>query len=246
MSLLPGTRFRPRRLVAVATLCTALMVASNATATTLIVNAQDDLYNAGAGGFDGNSPGFIDVTGLASITFAVAPGTVTVNGGTQNDADGVGSVSGEFNTGGNSISGITVPTAGFVAGVFEGATLRATPAALNFTSGTPGSLSFASLSPLLHQAFFIGDGRTGDATGATQIFYVPTGATPLYLGLTDACGYSGGPSCFSDNSGTFTVTAEGVGVVGGVTEPATWALLLIGFGSIGAATRARRFNSVTA
>ena len=29
----------------------------------------------------------------------------------------------------------------------------------------------------------------------------------LYLGLTDACGYSGGPSCYDDNPGSFTVTA---------------------------------------
>lgn len=236
-----------RRLVI--TTVTSVLLAGAAAAATVVVNAQDDLYNAGLGGFDGLMPKFIDVTGLTSITFSVAPGTVTVNGGTQNDADGIGSLSGEFNTGGNSISGITVPTAGFIAGVFEGATLLlVTPTALNFTNGNPGTTSFASLSPLLQQAFFIGDGRTGDATGATQTFYVPTGATKLYLGLTDACGYSGGPSCFGDNSGTFTVTTQGTGpVIGGVPEPATWAMLLIGFGGIGVTSRARRFSkSVTA
>jgi hypothetical protein len=215
---------------------------AGARAATVVVGAQDDLYNAGGGGFDGLAPQAVNVAGLSSITFSVSTGaTVTVNGGTYNDADGGGSVQGELNTGGNSISGITAPTAGFIAGVFEGATLGATPAALSFVSGgTPGTVGFSSLSPSLQQAFFIGDGLTGDGTGATQTFYIPTGATTLYLGLTDACGYSGSPSCFGDNFGSFTVTTSGAAMSGGVPEPATWAMMLGGFGGLGAAMRSRR------
>ncbi|UAJ12770.1 PEPxxWA-CTERM sorting domain-containing protein [Polymorphobacter megasporae] len=208
-------------------------------ASMVVVNANNDLYNANGVVFDGTAPQSINVAGLSSITFSVSKGsTVTVNGGTLNDADGIGSLSGEYNTGGASISGISSPTAGFIAGVFEGSSIgMTTPAALNFTVG---GTSFGSLSPLLQQSFFIGDGRTGDAAGATQTFYVPTGAKTLYLGLTDACGYSGSPSCFGDNSGVFTVTANGTGpVVGGVPEPTTWALLLTGFGCVGYASRRR-------
>jgi len=219
--------------------------ASLTSAANVVVNAQNDLYNAGLGGFDGSAPQAIDVTGLKSISFTVSAGrTVTVNGSTLNDADGIGSLSGEYNSGGNGISAITAPTAGFIAGVFFGTTLNlAAPAALNFTtSGT----NFASLSPLIQQSFFIGDGKTGDATGATQTFYVPTGAKTLYLGLTDACSYSGGPSCFGDNGGAFTVTAAGSAPVGGVPEPAAWALMLAGFGLTGVVARRRRGTVVAA
>ncbi|THD57485.1 PEPxxWA-CTERM sorting domain-containing protein [Phenylobacterium sp.] len=221
--------------------------ASAAQAATVTVNASDDLYNLSGASLPGDSAVAINVTGLTSLTFSASTGaTVTVNGGNYNDADGAGSVSGEFNTGANGISGITTSTAGFLAGTFvSGSPSPTAPTALDFSGGT----SFASLSPLLQQAFFIGDGLTGDATGATQTFYVPTGATTLFLGLTDACGYSGAPSCFSDNFGSFSVTtarvATGAGM-GGVPEPASWALMIAGFGGAGAALRQRRRTPVFA
>ena len=75
---------------------------------------------------------------------------------------------------------------------------------------------------------------------------MPTGAKTLYLGLTDACSYSGGPSCFGDNGGAFTVTAAGSAPVGGVPEPAAWALMLAGFGLTGVVARRRRGTVVAA
>jgi hypothetical protein len=112
------------------------------------------------------------------------------------------------------------------------------PASLDFTSSGLGT-AFSSLSPLAQQAFFIGDGLTGDGTGSTQTFYVPTGATTLYLGLTDACNYNGAPNnCYTDNEGYFTLTTNGV-AAGGVPEPATWAMMLVGIGGLGAAMRRR-------
>jgi hypothetical protein len=233
----------PFQLRAIAAALGLLAFGASVSAATVSVGGTADLYNGTSpGAYDGTAPVAIDVTGLTSISFSVSTGqTVTVNGGNYNDADGVGSVSGEFNTGTSTLSGITAPTAGFLAGAFVGTTLSAAPTALDFSvSGT----SFASLSPELQQAFFIGDGRTGDASGAVQTFYVPAGATTLYLGLTDACGYSGGPSCFSDNAGAFSVTTQGVtSTLPAVPEPANTALLLGGLGAIGIAARRRRAGS---
>jgi len=59
---------------------------------------------------------------------------------------------------------------------------------------------------------------------------VPTGATTLYLGISDACGYNGSPSCYSDNGGSFTITVNGVSAA---PEPSTWALMFAGLGGGG-------------
>jgi hypothetical protein len=234
------------RLILATALLGSASLATAATAATVVVAGTDDLYNAVTTGFDGTAPEAINVTDLTSITFAVSAGnTVGVGNGTLNDADGIGSDAAWSTSGGHNISGITVPNAGNIAGVFLASTVApTTPAALDFTaSGT----DFASLSPLLQQSFFIGDGKTGDATGTTQTFYVPVGATTLYLGFTDECSYGGGPSCFDDNSGSFTVTSTGTApITGAVPEPTTWALLLAGFAFTGVAIRRRGARMVTA
>ena len=228
-----------------AALALAGVTLAQAAPVVVTVHGTDDLYNATGLAYDGTAPVAIDVTGLTSITFSVSAGnTVTVNsGGNYNDADGVGAASGETNYGSGTISGIAAPTAGYIAGAFLSGSAMTAPAGLNFTAAGLGT-SFASLSPLLSQAFFIGDGLTGDGVGATQTFYVPTGATALYLGLTDACGYNGTPSCYSDNSGSFTVTATGVGntppPVAAVPEPGTWALMIGGLVAIGYTFRRRQ------
>jgi hypothetical protein len=74
---------------------------------------------------------------------------------------------------------------------------------LTFSDATIG---FESLAPELHQGFFIGDGLTGTGTGSVQKFYVPTGATRLYLGVYDAYGWTGLPGYYDDNGGQFDVT----------------------------------------
>lgn len=95
------------------------------------------------------------------------------------------------------------------------------PGGLSFSGG----LNFASLSPGLNQIFWIGDGLTGTGSGALQSFISPTGATRLFLGTID--GFQ-----WSNNTGGFDV------IVGtGVPEPAAWALMLIGFGAVGASLR---------
>jgi hypothetical protein len=104
-----------------------------------------------------------------------------------------------------SISGISsADGGGYLIGVFLADTVPTgpPPATLDFT----GNRDFASLSPALAQAFFIGDGRT--ATGRPQRFRPPAGATRLYFGLADAWSFQGPPGFYADNSGSFKVAVR--------------------------------------
>jgi hypothetical protein len=89
------------------------------------------------------------------------------------------------------------------------------PPTLDFRSQGLG-LDFLTLSPLIGQVFFIGDGQTSG--GTTQTFNVPAGATRLYLGCPDAPYGEGLPGAYDDNAGTLDVA------VIAVPEPATGAL----------------------
>lgn len=92
------------------------------------------------------------------------------------------------------------------------------PAGLDFSVL---GLDFASLSPLLKQSFFIGDGLTSGA--ATQTFTAPAGATRLYLGSMD--GFQ-----WTENSGEFSVTIV----------PAPAAAALVGLAGLAALRRRQR------
>jgi hypothetical protein len=206
---------------------------------TLQVSGNSNIYAAGhplpsapGGGGAGVLPqeydfGFTATSNLF-VTFSSITGTVIVNTGSgdnANDPDGVGagSTSSSVNSL-NGLSGITGPNAGFLVGVFENdiEPLNPAPAALNFSSI---GISFTSLSPLLNQVFFIGDGLTGDKGGTAQQFVIPGGATRLFLGIADAPGYNGDPGGYDDNTGqfaaTFTIGPEPI------PEPSVVALLAI-------------------
>ena len=76
----------------------------------------------------------------------------------------------------------------------------APPATLDFTSTS--KRDFLSLSPLLRQTFFVGDGRRDG--GEVQRFVVPPGATRMFIGTMD--GYE-----WNNNAGEFNVTAHVAG-----------------------------------
>ena len=100
----------------------------------------------------------------------------------------------------NGLSNITAPEIGSLLGVFLGNDRpdgSAAPPALDFFfPNVPGGTEYTSLSPLLKQIFFIGDGRT--STGQIQQVVVPAGATRFFLATMDA-------TSWNNNSGSFAV-----------------------------------------
>lgn len=245
--------------------------ADSVTMGSATVNATDNIYASGSqsalitncvslgycgAGGQGTLPGYISVAGSSYISFT-ASGTITMNNydptptdpAATNDPDGLYNgipaydVPASVNAGFESISGITAPGAGYLVGLFVGP---------NGPTGTaPASLTYAtadtedaSYNPLLDQVFFIGDGLTGDGTGAEQEFYVPAGATELYLGISDACFFVGAPSCYTGNYGQFNVdytdtTSTGNTPPSPAPEPSSLLLLATGVLS-GAGTLRRR------
>jgi hypothetical protein len=186
----------------------------------ITVNATDDISAAGFSAVNtSDGTGILPVAiplvkGATAVTFDITggsfgPGCVVPcvstnfgNGSNYNDADGVGSAQGQTLDAQGPISGIITPTAGFLGAVFEsgGIPSGSPPPTLNFdTIGT----DFTSLSPLLNQLFFVGDGLTN--SGQVQYFDVPTGATVVYLGIPDAANYNGPPGTYGDNWGYFVV-----------------------------------------
>jgi hypothetical protein len=238
----------------------AVYLAPRATASIIVVRASDVIYSAAnnyqAANAGGTSPGFIPLgSGTLELQFSSVAGSytggacsssqgcVTLNDGNNyNDPDGDGAqVLSSNESGAGSISGVTLPGAGELVGVFVDSTTMLTgnaPAALNFVNtGT----SFASLAPSLNQVFFIGDGLTGDGAGPMQTFDVPTGAVALYLGTSDACGFSGGPACYYDNLGDYTVSYA-VTQVNAAPEPFSVGLAGLGLSWL-AVLSCRRRNS---
>jgi hypothetical protein len=97
----------------------------------------------------------------------------------------------------------------FLAGVFltDDEPTALAPASLDFSSTAIGR-SFSELSPLLQQTFYIGDGLTGEGSGSVQTFWVPDGATRLFLGIVDGAYFVGGPDYYDNNAGSFSASFE--------------------------------------
>ncbi len=203
----------------------ATLSADAQTFTNQSVASSANIFGAGSATNPGGgttAPGFSLTPGVSYVEFTSVTGLASLSTGIQTVPDGVQqNGSAPFNiilnvNSAQGISGIRLDKgSGFLSGVFlsDATPTNPAPARLLFTNnGASGSVStdFTDLSPLLNQQFFIGDGLTGNGSGATQKFFVPTGATRLFLGFADAGGYNGDPGGYFDNSGALTVSLRAV------------------------------------
>lgn len=212
------------------------------------VSGQSDIYKAGGNVTSADGlvpPGFSLTSGTGRIlTFQSVTGSWQCFGGSiAVGPDGNPNCAGNgtnLNSSGD-IAGIQMLPQMPLVGLFLGSSLPSSaPSGLTFN--TAASLDFTSLSPLLGQVFFIGDGRT--STSLFQQFVVPDGATTLYLGVADGFNFTGNPGFYADNSGSmtasFTVAPPNPNAV---PEPITLTLLGTGLASVAAARRRRKIGS---
>jgi hypothetical protein len=172
----------------------------------IAVPAKSNIFAAGQSvAFSGELPPAISFAAgsLEAVTFAGTAGLITLGGGEPwSGPDGIPFPGGTDLTSFNGLSGIIAKDKGFfLTGVFldDSVPGGAGPPVLNFT----GRENFLALKPQLFQTFYIGDGLI-DGTATRQIFFVPQGATRLFLGIADGCVLAGGPpGCYDDNKGAF-------------------------------------------
>jgi hypothetical protein len=169
------------------------------------VDAQANMWGAGHTAAPGGGllpPGVtLELGGGAIVLFTSVTGTVTHNGATVLPPDGA--TAGHVLPNSSGISGYSHATrTRALSAVFLGPDepVNPAPASLVFANA-----EFTTLSPGLHQMFFIGDGRTSG--NVLQRFVVPAGATRLFVGNTDVC-TGNVPGCFLDNTGSFSVTGH--------------------------------------
>lgn len=169
-----------------------------------------------------------------TLTFSATGGADNAGGSPAPTPDGyTGSLFDMTADYGTGISGAQQVNVSGLVGVFigSGAPGGAAPAQLN------SGVTFASLAPGLDQIFWIGDGLTGDGSGlgSTQTFLAPSGATRLFLGTVDGFGWS-------NNVGNVSVMINDLTGVGGVPEPSTWAMMILGFAGVGFMAYRRKQN----
>jgi hypothetical protein len=232
-------------------LCTSaiiLTITGFANAASLVVPGSANIFgagqasppNTGVGGPGSLPPTFTFQPGPAlSLTFSSVTGSVSTGGFTFGpDGEGSSLFPTDMNSF-QSLSGIKASRAIFLVGVFldDNAPSGTAPARLDFTAAGL-TLNFLTLSPLLNQLFYVGDGTTGDGgSGISQAFNVPAGASRLFLGIVDGefnGAISGTPGNYSDNSGSFTAEFAVV------PEPSS--VILLGTGILAFQISRRRVN----
>jgi hypothetical protein len=173
------------------------------TVTEFDVPATANIFAAGQStAFSGELPPVIPFAAgsLAAITVG-ADGKVTLGGGEPYSGPaGIPFPGGTDLTSFNGLSGIiALNSAFFLTAVFLDDSVPAgvAPPILNFTDAE----SFLTLYPQLFQTFYVGNGYTFDTH---KLFFVPAGATRLFLGIADGCVLAGSaPGCYNDNVGKF-------------------------------------------
>lgn len=219
---------------------------------TKLIPGRANIYGAGhatapapGGGGGGVLPTQFDISAVAGdwVEFSVISGDVSGEAGDPpsfNDPDGEKGSSTDVDSFGG-ISGIMQDKRSmFLVGVFLGADepIDPAPAALDFSDND----NFEDISPELQQTFWVGDGygapkeEGGDGGRPRYIFqmkfYVPAGATRLFLGFAQSDPSVGGlPGFYDDNSGELEATLH--------VAPAPGFAGLLGAG-LGAVGRRRR------
>jgi hypothetical protein len=208
-------------LVAAASALALVAASAHAGSTTVTVPGTADPFLAGApNGASVDFNGVIDAN--TDYAPAESPVAIGVTGGqtlwisAANDAT-LGPVGNCYGC----VSGS--PAGGEVTNSTPFTTTGFTALVLGYSSALPINSLVGLFNGPSPSVFEIGDGGT---------FAVPTGATDLYLGTVDRYQWN-------NNIGAYDVT------VSAVPEPATWALMFIGVGMIGAGLRvARRKNDM--
>ncbi|WP_254620851.1 PEPxxWA-CTERM sorting domain-containing protein [Sphingomonas sp. CL5.1] len=185
-------------------------------ATSVYVDAQANIFAAGLGSIPSAGGG----AGILPPSLAVSGGqTLTITATGQAD-----------------------PGGGYGAHGPDGFSLTS-----NISNATGSSIgNFNDPMSLALLGVFTGSGAGVDTIfkiGSGGTFSVPTGATMFYLGFADAYGFQGTSGYYADNTGGFTALVSGAG---GVPEPATWAMMIVGFGMVGAGLRIRFRRAATA
>jgi hypothetical protein len=198
----------------------------------------------GGGGAGILPPEFDLPANPAVLTFSSVTGIISLNdslGVYFNDPDDAGVDNSNYGfptrtispVGG--ISGISATGTGYLVGVFESNAEPTDPAPATIDFISLGK-NFASLSPSLDQLFFVGDGLTGDGTGAVQQFNVPSGATRFFLGIADSnAGNPAAAGFYSDNDGSFSASFQ----ISSTSVPEPASLSVLGIGAFGLFKRRR-------
>ena len=192
----------------------AFSVTSTSAQTTVFVDGTTNLYGAGhAAPPDpgGTGAGTLPVEILLPagsdrvVTFSSASGTVDYGGCcAPNPPDGI-PLTLITTPIWDGLAGPQIPQGRHVSGVFLTDMEPADPAPCSLLYS---AVDFEEISPDIHQIFFVGDGLSGQGTGLTQWFFVPDGATRLFLGFLDCFPPCSVPGGYDDNSGGVSITVE--------------------------------------
>ena len=236
------------------------MTPASAVVTSVTVDGSDAIFIAGRSDLlpipplDGNPSAFALVRHAFITPEAIVetpPPFIPVSGGdvirVADPAEGGvsffnGFGSPFFGPGGNGLSGSDllsldgisgyVGPEGPLAGVFLDDSIPSStpaPATPDFSSSGLG-IDFSSLSPVLGQVFYIGDGVTSG--NDFQEFTSPAGATRLFLGIPDGFGFDGLPGAYDDNDGAYRVRVGVNEIPGAIPEPLTSTLGLLGLSAM--------------
>ncbi len=174
---------------------------------------------------------------IAAAAFALTPTLASANHDPgQHIGQAIGTVLGTFTTGSGSFTGTQVADALHTYVFFgtAGHAISADTFGSNYDTGL--GLLYKGASPIVGtdvigtNLSILASNDDANNTLQSQINY--TLANTGWYALT-----VGG---FGGSTGTYVLNLEGATAIGGIPEPATWAMLILGFGVIGGAVRRRQ------